>query len=95
MKQKISRFLDEQGRLKQLPSKSSVRQEVFRYLSSKLEFDMKYTENEVNQILTEWSTSGDYFILRRGLVDIELLSRTADGSQYWKNPSQEDKKEEE
>lgn len=92
MNQKIRQFLDQQERVKQLPSKNIVRKEVFRYLSSKFEADVKYTEKEVNRILTEWSTTGDYFMLRRGLIDNELLGRTADGSQYWKNPSQEDKR---
>jgi len=92
---KIRQFLDDQGRLKQLPSKSSVRQEAFRYVSSKFEADKKYTEKEVNQILTKWSTIGDYVILRRGLIEGELLSRTADGSQYWKSLSHEDIKVEE
>lgn len=57
-----------------------MRQKAFRYLSSKFKTDIKYTEKEVNQILTDWSTIGDYFLLRRGLVDSRFLSRTADGS---------------
>lgn len=85
MEIKIKQFLDNQGRLKQLPAKNRVRQEVFRYLSSKFEDNRIYKEKEVNEILTEWSTIGDYFILRRGLVDSQLLNRIADGSQYWKN----------
>lgn len=85
MEIKIKQFLDNQGRLKQLPAKNRVRQEVFRYLSSKFEDNRIYKEKEVNEILTEWSTIGDYFILRRGLVDSQLLARMADGSQYWKN----------
>ncbi len=85
----IERFLDEEGRLKQLPSKNNLQREVFSYLSSKFEADRKYTEKEVNQILTDWSTIGDYFILRRGLIDDGFLSRLADGSQYWLNDTQE------
>jgi len=94
MNQKIRQFLDNEGKVKQIPSKSSVREEVFRYLSSKFQIDVRYKEKEVNQILTEWSTIGDYFILRRGLIDSGLLARTADGSQYWKNISHDDGKEE-
>lgn len=93
MEQKIKHFLNEQGRIKQLPSKRSVREEVFRYLSSKFEVDIKYTEKEVNQILTKWSTIEDYSILRRGLIDSALLIRTPDGSQYWKNMSKDENKE--
>lgn len=56
----IKQFLDGQGRLKQIPSQNSVRQEAFRYLSSRFEAAKNYTEKEVNQILTQWSTIGDY-----------------------------------
>jgi hypothetical protein len=89
MEQKIKRFLDDRGRLKQIPSKSSVRQEAYRYLGSKFEAGIKYTEKEVNEVLTKWSTVGDYFLLRRGLIESKFLNRAADGSQYWKNPPQE------
>lgn len=88
MEPKIKRFFDEQGRLKQLPAKSSLQAEALSYLSTKFTLDKVYSEKEVNRILTEWSTLGDYFVLRRGLVDRQFLSRTADGSQYWRNPSQ-------
>lgn len=86
----LERFLDEEGRLKQLPSKSGLRQEAFSYLSGKFEKDRKYTEKEVNQIVTDWSTIGDYFILRRGLIEYGLMSRLADGSQYWLNKTEEE-----
>ncbi|HOO12605.1 MAG TPA: DUF2087 domain-containing protein [Bacillota bacterium] len=90
MEQKIKRFLDEQGRLKQIPSKSSARKEALQYLSGKFVDGVIYTEKEVNRLLTEWSTVGDYFILRRGLIENKLLERTADGSEYWKgSPAEE------
>jgi Ser/Thr protein kinase RdoA (MazF antagonist) len=31
-----------------------------------------------------WHTFGDYFLIRRGLIDNWLLSRTKSGSRYWK-----------
>jgi hypothetical protein len=46
MEQKIKRFLDDRGRLKQVPSKSSVRKEALQYLSDKFDDDKKYTEKE-------------------------------------------------
>ncbi len=90
MEQKVKRFLDDEGRLKQVPSKSSVRKEALRYLSDKFETGKIYTEKEVNQVLIEWSTTGDYSFLRRGLIEGSFLDRTADGSQYWKRPLNED-----
>ena len=91
MKTKIAPFLDEDGRLKQMPSKNAVRVEMYEYLSGKFECGVKYTEKEVNKILIDWSTTGDYFILRRGLVDQGLLGRTADGSEYWRIEKPENK----
>ena len=70
-----------------------MRQEVFSYLLSKFEDNIKYTEKEINTILTKWSTKGDYFILRRGLIENKLLSRMTDGREYWKNLTRMEKGE--
>lgn len=81
----VIRFLDEEGRLKQFPSKKTMRDAVLLYLHEKFEDGRDYTEKEVNAVLTEWSTIGDYFLLRRELVDSGLLGRTPNGGRYWKN----------
>ncbi len=86
MAQGIARFLDGEGRLKQLPAKQAARAEAFAYLSTKFDFDRTYTEHEVNAVLASWHTFGDYFVLRRGLVDGGRLCRLRDGSKYWRNP---------
>ena len=44
----IERFLDEEGKLKQLPSKKAVRDITYAYLAEKFEFDRDYSEHEVN-----------------------------------------------
>ncbi len=88
----IDRFLDEEGKLKQLPSKKTVRDIAYAYLAEKFEFDRDYTEHEVNAILASWHTFGDHARLRRDLIDEGWLLRTRDGSRYWKNP---EKKQEE
>ncbi|MEI7885368.1 MAG: DUF2087 domain-containing protein [Clostridia bacterium] len=93
MEVKCSKFLDEEGRVKQLPAKNTMRQEIFLYLSSKFAGEIRYSEKEVNQLLNLWSTIGDYFILRRGLIDSDLLCRTKDGREYWKNMSKMDEQE--
>ena len=80
----IKRFLDDNGRLKQFPAKAAVRMQVLAYLHTKFEKGRKYTEKEVNSIISQWITFGDYFIVRRSLVDNGLLARTSNGSEYWK-----------
>jgi hypothetical protein len=84
--QTVNRFLDEDGKVKQLPSKRSMRDAVLLYMHGKFEEGRDYTEKEVNAVITDWSTIGDYFLLRRELIDSRLLGRTANGSRYWKNP---------
>ncbi len=80
----IKRFLDDSNRIIQLPKNNKTRFAVLEYLSEKFEINCTYTEKEVNNVCNEWHTFGDYFVLRRELVDNGLLCREADGSCYWK-----------
>ncbi|WP_101696185.1 DUF2087 domain-containing protein [Clostridium minihomine] len=80
----IDRFLNPEGKITQLPQKSSVRAAVLHYLAQKFEPERSYTEQEVNTICGEWHTFGDYFLLRRELVDYGLMCREANGSRYWR-----------
>ncbi|HEX3029231.1 MAG TPA: DUF2087 domain-containing protein [Clostridia bacterium] len=80
----ISHFLDQENKIKVWPSKKDKKLEVLSYLSTKFESGRSYTEKEVNQVIESWHTFGDYFLLRRGLVDYHFLSRTKSGSSYWK-----------
>lgn len=66
----------------QIPS-ARTRIPVLKYLAGKFEEGRIYTEKEINAIINEWHTFGDYFILRRLLVDHGLLGRTANGAEYW------------
>lgn len=85
----LARFLDAEGRVKQLPAKSKPRQLVYDYLAEKFDFGVDYTEHDVNALLSSWHTFEDFFILRRGLVEAGLLSRERDGSRYWRTPKAE------
>ncbi len=80
----IERFLDEEGKISQLPSKKEPRYAVLTYLADKFSDDREYTEKEVNAIINDWHTFGDYFVLRRELIESHLLGRTRDGARYWK-----------
>ena len=81
---KIERFLDKEGKIKQFPSKREPRYEVLSYLATKFSYEREYTEKEVNEIINDWHTFGDYFILRRELIEKKFLRRTKDGARYWK-----------
>ncbi len=79
----IAIFLDESGKIKQVPVPNRKRIPLLKYLADKFEADRIYTEKEVNQIINDWHTFSDYFILRRLLVDYQLLARTPNGAAYW------------
>ncbi len=81
---KMTAFLDNQGKIKHLPSKGQAKRAVLAYLAEKFVYDRSYTEKEVNSIIDQWHTFGDYFVLRRELIDHKLLCRTNDGVKYWR-----------
>lgn len=93
---KIPMFLDDQGRIKQIPVPMRTKIPVLSYLAGKFAKERIYTEKEVNAIIDQWHTFGDYFILRRLLIDYKFLERTPDGAKYWvvyKEDEKEEKKE--
>ncbi|MTI69255.1 MAG: DUF2087 domain-containing protein [Firmicutes bacterium] len=81
---RLENFLDEKERVKQWPAKHSLKIEVVKYIASKFEEDIVYTEKEVNEIINQWHTYGDYFMLRRAMIEYKLMDRKKDGSKYWK-----------
>jgi hypothetical protein len=80
----LERYLDEQGRLVVYPSKRQMKGLVLRYLGSKFEPNRHYSEPQVNELLREHHTFGDWALLRRDLFESGLLRRTRDGSAYWR-----------
>jgi hypothetical protein len=80
----IENFLDTTGKIKNWPSRHTLKLEILKYLAGKFEFDRFYTEKEVNNIIDSYHTFGDYFLLRRELIESRLLSRTRDGAKYWR-----------
>jgi len=89
----IARFLDDEGKIKQLPSKRETKHAVLAYLAGKFSENRDYTEKEVNAVIECWHDFGDYFLLRRELIDFGFLCRTRDGSRYWKEQEAEKKSE--
>lgn len=88
MEQKINidPFVNAEGQLTKLPQRQKVRHALLTYLAGKFEPDRIYNEREINAICEAWHTFGDYFLLRRELVEHGLSCRKRDGSEYWKAP---------
>jgi hypothetical protein len=82
----LKNYLDDQGRLKEWPSKRNkgrFQQLSLEYLASQFEPDFYYTEREVNALLNQHHTFGDPALLRRELFERGLVDRVRDGSAYW------------
>ena len=79
----IAVFLDDTGKIARIPVPNRTKIPVLGYLAGKFEADRIYSEKEVNAVIDAWHTFGDYFILRRLLVDYNFLARTPDGAKYW------------
>ncbi|MGE5179751.1 MAG: DUF2087 domain-containing protein [Bacteroidota bacterium] len=74
--------MDEEGRLKQWPVKQKIQRMAIDYLSSRLVRGREYTEREVNELLLDWHTFGDWALLRRLLCDWGYMTRERDGTRY-------------
>ena len=64
----LKRFLDEEGKIKQLPVKMETKLIVLGYLAEKFETNRDYKEKEVNAIIDCWHTFGDYFVYVESLL---------------------------
>jgi hypothetical protein len=80
----ISNFIDSTGKIKTWPSKYNLKVKILEYLAGKFEYNRFYNEKEVNSIIESYHTFSDYFLLRRGLIESKLLSRTRNGAKYWR-----------
>ena len=87
----ITAFLDADGKITRIPAPNKTKKPVLAYLTDKFEVQRKYTEKEVNEIISKWHTFNDYFILRRLLVDHNFFERTSNGAQYWVVENEEEK----
>lgn len=79
----ITRFLDRDGRIDRYPLRAAERRELLVWVATRaLPLDEVLDERAVNTRLEPYAPGGDVAVLRRYLVDHELVERTASGSQY-------------
>ena len=81
-KKEIRGYLDDQGRVIQMPSKRKKKILVLVYLADQIPDDREYTEREFNELLNELHTFGDAATLRRELFDHYLTDRSPLGDHY-------------
>jgi predicted transcriptional regulator len=78
----LAAFMDENGRFRALPVQEKKFAVLIRHVIKAFEPDVRYTEKQVNEILSRFSN--DTAALRRGMVEYNLMGRERDGSQYWR-----------
>lgn len=86
------RVFDATGLMTRWPKKTSVQAICMAWFWSLLPAKTDLTEPQVNEILQGAETFGDHVLLRRSLIDHQLVTRAIDGSTYRrveKSPSPE------
>jgi len=73
-------FVDTDGRIKSIPAQEKKYLVLLHYLRRAFEPGTQYTEKQVNEILSRFHP--DTALLRRDLVDYEIMTRQAGGKSY-------------
>src|SRR5260221_1176591 len=81
----IQNYLESDGRLRLIPAARKQRYPALAWLANHFDFDRRYREAEVNQILQtrHWNSA----TLRRELIGYKMLAR--DKGVYWRLPEEE------
>jgi biotin operon repressor len=79
-KKVVKNYMTPDGRFKSVPLQQKKLLAVLRFLAESFEFDRRYAEKEVNEIIKRYheDTAG----LRRDLIDFKLMAREA--GVYWR-----------
>ncbi len=75
-------FIDSDGRITAFPAQEKKQLVLLRYVVNAFERDKRYTEKEVNEILSRYNE--DTASLRRELVVYEMMAREGGGGEYWR-----------
>jgi DNA-binding HxlR family transcriptional regulator len=81
---KVLRDYTHNGRLTQIPTREKKLLVVLRWLAAQFEPDRRYTEPEVNAVLSRYHD--DFASLRRALIEFQFLARESGGRMYWRAP---------
>lgn len=84
---KILRECTFNGRLTRFPVKMKKEMVILRWVATKFQPEVRYTEKQINAILTE--VHEDYATLRRSLVEYGFMRRERGGGDYWLTPETE------
>jgi len=75
-------FVDPEGRITAFPAQEKKQLVLLRYVLNAFEPGRRYTEKEVNEILSRYNE--DTASLRRELVEYKMMAREGGGGLYWR-----------
>lgn len=79
---RLAGYFDERGRLKRWPPKYTQRLSCLWVMWARVTARTGYSEQQLNDLLTDNHLFGDHALLRREMVDNGMLRRTPDGRRY-------------
>lgn len=80
---KRNNYYDSDGRLIQYPSKRPMRIIALIKITEQIDANRKYTEKEINEIISLRIAFNDIELIRREMYQYRFLGRLRDGSEYW------------
>ena len=78
----LKAFTDVEGRITAFPAQEKKFLVLLRHVLQDFEFDKRYTEKQVNEILSNHNE--DTALLRRSLVEYHFMARQGGGGEYWR-----------
>lgn len=78
------RIMDTDGHIIRWPKKQTEQSAVLAYIAQHFTADIRYSEQEVNELILQHITFADYALIRRELFDKNYLDRTPDCREYRK-----------
>ena len=81
---KLRPFMTEDYVLHAWPVKFAIQKLCFWFFACRFQYQQRYTEREVNEVIKQFISFGDFALLRRELCNHKLLKRTDDGRHYWR-----------
>lgn len=78
----VLRHFDDHGRLATWPARTALQHLAVRALWARLPPRVSLNERQVSVVLTDWHRFGDPPILRRTMVELGLVTRSADCRNY-------------
>ncbi len=81
-RQVLKNYMTPEGRLKDFPVQQKKLEAILRYVVRAFEPGKRYTEKQVNEILSQYND--DTASMRRNLVEVGLMGRKVGGGEYWR-----------